>query len=239
MEKPFAESWFYAPINALGEKAILSSDEAFHMRKVLRIQPGRRVIVSNGQGAVHICETALAKGDGLELMAVEGLQKENNPPQLHLILSLLKGKDLEDPVEGLCQLNIRAIHLVTTDHTQEFKGQNFDKLVERLRAKSLVGLKQAKKAWLTEIHAPIDIKEWRRRFPAIDMVLLHPGKDLLPDTKEGALGLVVGPEGGFSAAELAWFETQTKCSIGLGNTRIRSVQAPLLACGKLMGLGRL
>lgn len=224
-------------MNALGDRVYLAPDEAFHLRKVLRIVPGRRVIVSNGQGAVHACETALAKGDAIELFAVECIEKKTVPPQLHLVLSLLKGKDLEDPVEGLCQLNIRAIHLVTTDHTQEFKGQNFDKLVERLRAKSLVGLKQAKKAWLTELYAPIGLREWRQRFPKIEMVLLHPGKDSMPLPHGEDLGLVVGPEGGFSADELTWFESQTKFSIGLGSTRIRSVQAPLLGCGKLMGLG--
>jgi 16S rRNA (uracil1498-N3)-methyltransferase len=237
IEKPYTESWFYGSINGLGEKTILSPEETFHLRKVLRIQAGRKIIVSNGLGAVHLCDTQLTPNDSLEVIASESLGMDEPPPQLHLILSLLKGKDLEEPIEGLCQLNIRAIHLITTEHTQEFKGQNFEKLVERLRAKSLVGLKQAKKSWLTEIHAPLGLKEWRKHVPHMKVALLHPGVDILPQPKSEPLGIIVGPEGGFSAGELEWFKNQTHYNLGLGNTRIRSIQAPLLACGKLMGLG--
>ncbi|MDB5049948.1 MAG: hypothetical protein JWO30_3019 [Fibrobacteres bacterium] len=207
------------------------------MQKVLRIKPGRRVVASNGKGGVFLCETLAGKADGIELMAVEPLTVEPAPPRLNLVLSLLKGKDLEEPVEGLCQLNVRAIHLVTTDHTQEFKGQNHDRLVERLRGKSLVALKQAKKAWLTEVHGPLPLREWRTRFPRLPVVLLHPGKDQLPDRMEEDFAVLSGPEGGFSAAELAWLESEGCHRMGLGETRLRGTHAPLLACGKLMGLG--
>lgn len=237
MEKPFEENWFHAPVSAVGDRTALSAEEAFHMRKVLRIQPGRQVVASNGRGGVFLCETHGGKGDGVDLVAVESMRMETGPPRLHMVLSLLKGKDLEEPVEGLCQLNLRAIHLVTTDHTQEFKGQNHEKLVERLRGKSLVALKQAKKAWLTEVHEPLPLRSWRERFAAMSLILLHPGKDQMPERFEGDYGVLGGPEGGFSQPELAWLESQGCHRMGLGETRIRGTHAPLLACGKLMGLG--
>ena len=220
----------------MGDQATLSVDEAFHMRKVLRIQLGRQVVASNGQGGIFLCETEPAKGGGLDLVAVKCVNMETIPPRLNMVLSLLKGRDLEEPVDGLCQLNIRAIHLVTTDHTQEFKGQNHDRLVERLRGKSLVALKQAKKAWLTEIHEPLPLREWRERFASMSLILLHPGKDRIPERIEGDCGILTGPEGGFSQAELDWLEKENCHRMGLGETRIRATHAPLLACGKLMGL---
>jgi 16S rRNA (uracil1498-N3)-methyltransferase len=236
-EKPFEESWFHASVNAVGDSAFLSPEESHHLKKVLRVPVGRSVVVSNGRGGVFLCGTRSGKGESLELTAMESVATETAPPRLHLVLSLLKGKDLEEPVEGLCQLNIRAIHLVTTDHTQEFKGQNHDRLVERLGGKSLVGLKQAKKAWLTEIHEPMPLREWRKRFAEMPLILLHPGVDRMPGKFERDSGLLVGPEGGFSQAELLWLESEGCHRMGLGETRIRGVHAPLLACGKLMGLG--
>jgi len=155
------------------------------------------------------------------------------------VLSLLKGRDLEEPVEGLCQLEIHAIHLVTTDHTQEFKGQDHGKLVDRLRAKSLVGLKQAKKRWLTAIHEPVPIREFRRKHADLDLVLLDMGEDRLPERFAGAFAVVTGPEGGFSPPEIAWM-TEAGCyRMSLGATRIRGTHAPMLACGKLLGKGLL
>ncbi|HKP95656.1 MAG TPA: RsmE family RNA methyltransferase [Fibrobacteria bacterium] len=236
-DKPFSESWFHAPLQAVGDTALLPPEEAFHMRKVLRLQPGKRVTASNGAGGVFLCDTSAVKSDGVLLTAAEAAEIHPAPPRLHMILGLLKGKDLEEPVEGLCQANLRAIHLITTDHTQEFKGQNHERLVERLRGKSLVALKQAKKAWLTEIRAPLGLREWRQRFPDMPLILLHPGQDRLPDGFSGDFGVLCGPEGGFSSGELEWLESEGCHRMGLGSTRLRGTHAPLLACGKLMGLG--
>jgi 16S rRNA (uracil1498-N3)-methyltransferase len=235
-EKPFEENWFHAPIHGIGGKALLSAEESHHLRKVLRVRMGRSVVVSNGEGGVYRCATR-ERGDAVELEAEELLKLEPEPPRLNLALSLLKGRDLEEPVEGLCQLAVNAIHLVTTDHTQEFKGQDHGKLVERLRAKSLVGLKQAKKPWLTQVHAPMPIRSFREKHTSLELILLELGEDRLPSVFPGPFALVTGPEGGLSAAETAWLLDSGCHRMGLGSTRLRGTHAPLLACGKLMGLG--
>jgi 16S rRNA (uracil1498-N3)-methyltransferase len=235
-EKPFEESWFHAALEAPGDAASLSREESHHLRKVLRVPPGRQVVASNGTGGVFLCDTRDRK-DAVELVAAEQRTKEMAPPRLNLVLSLLKGRDLEEPVEGLCQLGINAIHLVTTDHSQEFKGQDHGKLVDRLRAKSLVGLKQAKKAWLTRIHEPVPIRDFRREHPDLELILLHMGEDRLPEKFPGAFAIVTGPEGGFSNPEIEWMLGSGGYQMGLGETRIRGTHAPMLACGKLMGKG--
>lgn len=236
LDKPFEESWFFADVNSVGDRFRLPVAETLHIRKVLRIQPGRRVVASNGKGGVFRCETFLTKGDELELAVAECIEMEVPPPKLNMVLSLLKGKDLEEPIDGICQLNIRTIHLVSTDHSQEFKGQNYDRLVERLRAKSIVALKQSKKAWLTEIHAPISLPEWRNRFRALPLILAHPGKDRLPEHLDEEYAVLIGPEGGFSNGEISQLEKECVYTISLGETRIRGTHAPLLVCGKLLGL---
>jgi 16S rRNA (uracil1498-N3)-methyltransferase len=98
-------------------------------------------------------------------------------------------------------------------------------------------LKQAKKPWLTRIHGPIPLRKWRQEHAEMPLVLLHPGEDRLPDQVSESFAILTGPEGGFSAGELEWLKTQGCHQIGLGPTRIRGTHAPLLACGKLMGLG--
>lgn len=237
MEATFDETWFYAPLQAIGDRAILPESESSHLQKVLRIRPGRRIVVTNGQGSVFECDTRSSSGE-LEIESVAILSENPIPPSLHLLLALLKGRDLEDPVEGLCQLPIASIQLVTTDFTQEFKGQDHSKLVERLRMKSLVGLKQAKKPWLTEIYEPVSLRGWRSSHANEPMIIAHPGPDLLPADSLETLHLLIGPEGGFSQSELDWLiESEKLYRLGLGITRIRAAHAPMLACGKLMGLG--
>jgi len=237
--EPFSESWFYAPgLEAPGDAFRLPEEESHHLRKVLRVRAGESVIAANGRGRVFVCASRDAAGGAVELAASALLAQEPEPPRLNLVLGLLKGRDLEEPVEGLCQLAIHRIFLVETDHCQTFKGQDHSRLIERLRAKSLVGLKQAKKAWLTEIHPPMSLRAWRAAYPDLPLTIAAPGADAgLPGPGGSAFALAVGPEGGFSAAEMAWF-TELGCgTLSLGKTRIRGTHAPLLAAGKLMGLG--
>ena len=144
------------------------------------------------------------KGDLVGLVALDQTIEANRfRPKLNLVIGLLKGRDLEEPVEGLCQLAVHGIHIVTTDHTQEFKGQDHGKLVERLRAKSLVALKQAKKPWLTSIHVPIPLRECKSNLQSMPLIVLEAGEDRLPQTLSEPFALVSGPQGGFSMGELA------------------------------------
>jgi 16S rRNA (uracil1498-N3)-methyltransferase len=237
--EPFSESWFYAPnLDSPGDRFRLPDEEAHHLRKVLRLRIGESVVASNGRGTVFACVTQEAKG-GVELTAERLVSRAPEAPRLSLVLGLLKGRDLEEPVDALCQLGIAAIAVVATDHTQAFKGQDHARLMERLRAKSIVGLKQAKKSWLTRIEGPESLEAWRERNPDAHLVMLHPGEDRLPGTDGTEAALLCGPEGGFSGRELAWLETQGSYRMGLGSTRLRAVHAPIVAAGKWMGLGRL
>ncbi|MEO7424590.1 MAG: RsmE family RNA methyltransferase [Fibrobacteria bacterium] len=235
MPKLFQESWFHADLSAPGQTAELSEEEAFHLGKVLRIRAGERIVVTNGMGTALLCDTE-AQGNRITVTAVEVLRETPLPPRIHMVLALLKGRDIEMPVEALCELPIAAVHLVSSDHTQAYKAQDHAKLVERLRSKSLVALKQAKKTWLTRIHAPVPLGLWRSTHSGA-LILVHPGPDRLELPGSGDLFVLIGPEGGFSSRELQSLEDGKCFNLGLGETRIRGIHAPLLACGKLMGLG--
>ncbi|MBW8890294.1 MAG: 16S rRNA (uracil(1498)-N(3))-methyltransferase [Fibrobacteres bacterium] len=235
MAEAFSESWFYAPdLNAPGDRFRLPEDESHHLRKVLRLRMGTPVIAGNGRGLAFTCATSEA-GSGVELKAVTALAPQQEQPRVRMVLSLLKGRDLEEPVDALCQLEIARISIVITDRSQEFKGQDHSRLVERLRAKAIVGLKQSKKPWLTTIEEPQSLESWRQKHPDLKVVTLHPGEDRLPPVGS-EIALLCGPEGGLSDRELAWLESQGGYRMGLGPTRVRAVHAPILAFGKLLGL---
>lgn len=235
MAEVFSESWFYAPdLKVPGNRFRLPEEEAHHLRKVLRLRIGTPVIAGNGSGLAFSCATREA-GSGVELEAIAPVGPPQEQPRINLVLSLLKGRDLEEPVDALCQLEIARVSIVITDRSQEFKGQDHSRLVERLRAKAIVGLKQSKKPWLTVIEEPQSLESWREKNRASNLVTLHPGEDRLPPVGS-EIALLCGPEGGLSDRELGWLESQGGYRMGLGPTRIRAVHAPILAFGKLLGL---
>jgi 16S rRNA (uracil1498-N3)-methyltransferase len=233
MEKRFEETWFYAPAENAGESLALPPEEAHHALRVLRLKPGAEMVVANGAGSVFLARLA-SEGGRIEIL--ERLQHEPNPPGISLALGMLKGRDAELPVEGACEFPLTEVFLLLTDHSSEFKGQDFERLMERLRQKSLAALKQAKKTWLTRIHPPQDLRAWREAHRGVPLALAHPGEDALPSPLPSSMHVLIGPEGGFSKAELDSLLAQENCyRLSLGPTRLRAIHAPVAALGNLMG----
>ena len=50
-EKVFDETWFYAPVERVGEMS-LPAEETHHALRALRLKPGTDIVVSNGVGSV-------------------------------------------------------------------------------------------------------------------------------------------------------------------------------------------
>lgn len=230
----FDETWFYAPVAEGATSVVLPDDEAHHAR-VLRLKPGAHVVVTTGEGSVYRATLRDEKG---ALDVGERIVHEPNPPGVSVGLPLLKGRDTEQPGEAICEFAVRDLFLLNLDHCETFKGQDHTKLVERLRAKSLVALKQAKKAWLTRVHAPQTFKEWRAAHASTPLVVAHPGETTVPRPLPPALHVLTGPEGGFSDAELALlFADANAYRLSLGETRLRAIHAPVAGLGALGALG--
>jgi 16S rRNA (uracil1498-N3)-methyltransferase len=229
----FDETWFYAPIDEGASTAILPPDEAHHAARVLRLKPGADIVVTNGAGSVFRATLRDEKGG----IAIAGrIRHDPLPPGLGLGLPLLKGRDTEQPAEAACEFDVRDVFLLKTDHSAEFRGQDFAKMVERLRVKSVTALKQAKKSWLTRIHPPLDLRAWREAHAAVPLLVAHPGEDTVPAPLPAELHLLTGPEGGFSEDELKWlFGGGQVFRLSLGGTRLRAIHAPVAALGSLVG----
>lgn len=233
MNVSFSETWFHAPVPDGAKTAALPEDEARHAARVLRLKPGTEIVVTTGEGSVYKARLLDERG-GIEIL--ELLRRDPEPPGWGFGLPLLRGRDTEIPAEGICEFDVRDLFLLVTDHSSEFKGQDFSKLVERLRQKSVVALKQAKKSWLTRVHAPQELRAWRAAHATTPLVVAHPGEATVPDPAPPALHVLTGPEGGFSEPELEWLFGEAKAHrLPLGPTRLRALHAPVAALGSLVG----
>jgi len=233
MNKLFDENWFYAPAQMAGESVVLPPEEAHHALRALRLKVDDEMLVSNGEGSVFLVKLTSETG---RIEVLERIRHEPEPPGISLAIGLLKGRDVEIPVEAVCEFAVSDVYLLRTDCSSEFDGQNFDRLMERLRQKSLAALKQAKKSWLTRIHPPEDLRAWREKHRDVALALAHPGQDTMPSPLPSPLHVLVGPEGGFSKTELEYLLGQKNChQLTLGVTRLRAIHAPVAALGNLTG----
>lgn len=236
----FQETWFYVP--DLGERPLpppahLPEDEAHHAFAVLRLKEGATIFAADGRGSVYAA-TLSGNRQQATITPVQCLKHDPQAPRAALGMTLLKGRDCEDPVAAACELPLSDIYLLRTEHAQVFSGQDHEKLVSRLRQKSIVALKQAKKTYLSRVHAPMTLSELRKTHPDLALVTAQPGEDNYPQNPPQHFALLIGPEGGFSQGEIAWLAEQPQSyRMGLGPTRLRAVHAPLVGLGKLLGRG--
>jgi 16S rRNA (uracil1498-N3)-methyltransferase len=129
--------------------------------------------------------------------------------------------------------------------------------VRRAELKSLVSLKQSKKAWMTAIEGPVEFDKWLESYKG-DLILCDidgerqlnlsasdnasassdsSGANESSNENATPITLLVGPEGGFSPREIEAiksFKNGKVHLLNLGNTRLRARTAAIIALGKIL-----
>lgn len=197
-----AAPWFFVEsMPAAGGIWPLSRDEAKHATGAKRLAPGDAVVLFDGRG--RVAEATLGNErsrDGSLAVVVQGV-REIAPTgrRVHLVTALPKGDRLSTLIDMVTQLGVRS---VTPLRCERSVVGGTDARADRMRRIMIEACKQARVAWLPELHDEVSVDEIARR--ARPTVLLHPGGESLTSiarTLDADLTLCVGPEGGFTESE--------------------------------------
>ena len=221
--------------------------------RVCRACSGDVLQLSDGLGhyADAIIEVADAKACQVRVDMV--IEATNPRPKVSLGIACLKDDALEEVVFHAAQTEIDKIIFLRTDFSQEPKNSDLKKTVRRAELKSLVSLKQSKKAWMTSIEGPVEFDKWLASYKG-DLILcdIDGDRQLNLSASDNAsassdssganeniapITLLVGPEGGFSPREIEAIKTFQNGKVhllNLGNTRLRARTAAIIALGKIL-----
>ena len=236
------DSRFYCPLITAGT-ITLDENESSHAVRVCRACVGDVLQLSDGVGhfADAVIEVADAKACVVRVDTV--IESERARPKVSLGIACLKDDALEEVVFHAAQTEIDRIIFLRTDFSQEPKNSDLKKTVRRAELKSLVSLKQSKKAWMTAIEGPVEFDKWLASYQG-DLILCDiDGERQLNLSGSGAnedaapITLLVGPEGGFSPREIEAIKTFQNGKVhllNLGNTRLRARTAAIIALGKIL-----
>ena len=239
------DSRFYCPLITVGT-IILDENESSHAVRVCRAANGDMLQLCDGLG--HYADATITKADAkaCEVCVTEVEDAPFKRPRLNLGITCLKDDALEEVVFHVAQTETDSVIFLRTDYSQEPKNSDLKKTVRRAELKSLVSLKQSKKAWMTRIEGPIEFAEWLAQYKG-DLILcdidgerkLDLGLEENADGKCAAVPvtLLVGPEGGFSPREIEAvksFKNGKVHLLNLGNTRLRARTAAIIALGKVL-----
>jgi 16S rRNA (uracil1498-N3)-methyltransferase len=221
------EPMFYCtPLPEIGATASLSEEESRHVSASRRLKPGDTLWLFDGNG--NLAHATLNAGSGRTLSAVV-TRREQRPapaPSLHLACALPKGDRAASLMDMATQLGMASFTPLLCERSVVDPSTGS---LERLRRICLEACKQSRRAHVPVIHAPAtlaNVLEGGQAKWIADPNGSAIGK-LLPISQP--LTVLIGPEGGFTPAEL---ETATRhgavfVALGTGILRIEAAAIAL------------
>jgi 16S rRNA (uracil1498-N3)-methyltransferase len=136
--------------------ASLTGDQAIHLARVLRAEPGQIYdIVSNG--FLHRAEITSVSEQKVDFTLHEELSSDAALP-LHLLLAVFKFDHMEWAIEKATELGISRITPILARRTEKHLAQSSAKRADRWRRIALEASKQSRRTTIPEIADPIPLK---------------------------------------------------------------------------------
>jgi 16S rRNA (uracil1498-N3)-methyltransferase len=229
---------FYAAPSSFAETSVrLDAEEARHLTRVLRLGPGARVFVFDGEGAEYESEVARVAKHEVDLNLLRRLDDVvESPLRLTLAQALIKGDKFDWVIQKTTELGVTRIVALVTDHSdvkraEERAGQR----IERWRRISLEALKQCGRRRLVEICGPAPFDDFCES-AAQDKCLIFSerGGESLAEVSAklrnvDQLNLCVASEGGWSEPELLKAASCGFTPVSLGSRILRTETAAIAA----------
>ena len=202
---------FYAPdLNASAADVVLPESESTHLCRVLRLREGDAVEVFDGRGALHagVVRNASPRASVVAIGAAQAAAPEP-PAGIIVAQSLLKGDAMDAVVRDATVLGAVDIWPMTTSRTN-VPGRAADAAHDRWLRVSIAAAKQCGRAVLPRI-APVRPLAATLTDPlasaATRLWLTEPaasmGDSADVPVPARAVCLAIGPEGGWTAEEMA------------------------------------
>lgn len=222
----------------LADTFTLGRDESRHLQTVLRIRPGERVTLFDGQGRTRRAAVTAAEKNGLSFAAEEPPQIHPRPPcAVTLFVCVSKGKRMDWTVEKAVELGVSHIVPVISDRTIVRLGaEESENKADRWLRIAEEAARQCGAAWLPQIDPPVPFKDSlplvQAAFPVFVAALSPAAKPLRQALAASAApppraGWFVGPEGDFTSAELDSLLAAGAVPVSLGGRVLRAETACL------------
>jgi 16S rRNA (uracil1498-N3)-methyltransferase len=227
----------------IGDLVILTGAEAKHAAVVRRLRVGEAVTVGDGAG-VWLTGTAEEVSPTRVEVRISGRVEHPAPsPRIILVQALAKGDRDELAVQAACELGVDEIAPWQASRSvSRWEGPKAVKGRERWATIVREAAKQAHRAWVPEVTAPVSTKQVAERAASQRVLLLDPTASVRLSEIEADgrdLVLVVGPEGGIADEELDRLTAVGAERVVLGDTVLRTSTAGPAAIAVLsVALGR-
>lgn len=222
---------FFVPPEALGGDAVtLEGEVHHHLATVLRLGPGEEILLLDGRGTLCRCRIERLDRRGGLARVLECRQEPETAFPIQLLQGLPKADKMELVLQKGTELGLGAFTPVLAERSVSAPRERGEKRQQRWERIVREAARQSRRRLLPRLDPPQPLAEALAACTADLRLMLweqesHPLAAALPATPPRNAAILVGPEGGFSSAEVNAARATGFVPVGLGPRILRSETA--------------
>ena len=224
--------YFYVPRAA--ENTELPQDEATHAIRALRLQAGDGIMLMDGEGTFYEAEISLVTNKKCMYNILNKLPQEKMwKGKIHLAIAPTKMMErMEWLVEKATEIGFDELSFLSCRFSEREKVR-----VDRVEKIVVSAVKQSRKAWMPKVNEMVSFRDFVSSERGGKKFICHCYEEFeksmlfneLQNNSEDDVTVLIGPEGDFSIDEVRMAIENRYLSVSLGNSRLRTVTAGLVA----------
>ncbi|MDP3559670.1 MAG: 16S rRNA (uracil(1498)-N(3))-methyltransferase [Legionellaceae bacterium] len=228
---------------ALSDRVLLSARAAHHVAVVLRMKPGEKLVLFSGNDQEFDAEIVelSSKKVWVQILTAKKISRESSQ-NIHLVQALSKQDSFEWLLQKSVELGVNSITPVIADHSVvRWEGPRLEKKMQQWQGIIIGACEQCGRNVVPVLHAPRTLSAYiadpmrSAVFYALIPQVAFTWKTYIADVAENKV-LFVGPEGGWSAAEIKAFECFGAKPLSLGPRILRTETAALVGISLFQAL---
>jgi len=216
---------------AAGTLVAASPEQAHYLGSVMRRQAGEHVLLFNGTDGEWRCELTAIRKDRAQFIVLEQTRPQAPEPELTLVFAPVKRDATDLIIEKATELGVSRIAPVFTERTNTARLN-----LDRLTAIAREAAEQCERLTVPVIDEPMRLFDRLGIWPA-ELRLsaaIERSNAAPPLPAPGPAALLIGPEGGFTRAELDALRRLAFVEpIGLGPRILRAETAVIVGLALL------
>ncbi|MCK9407828.1 MAG: RsmE family RNA methyltransferase [Bacteriovoracaceae bacterium] len=234
--------YFYVPADYIIDQHIaIEGEEARHISRVLRKQPGDMIWVVDGEGKAYEVIIRLVAPEMIEC-EIQFEHHHLHEPDINLTLAVAQLKNpsrMDWIIEKATELGVRTIIPLQTNRTIARSPKE-----DRWNNIALAAMKQSGRCILPKITPPTDFEMAIANSTEYDLKLIPYERtdhilfiaEALKHRKPPRSAMIlIGPEGGFTDEEVLHAEKAEFTQVSLGRRRLRTETAAIVALSWVVG----
>jgi 16S rRNA (uracil1498-N3)-methyltransferase len=212
----------------------LSEDAANHTGRVLRMQPGQSIQLFDGSNQLFDATITQVDKKSVKVSVTAGVVADNESPlNLHLGQVISRGEKMEFTIQKSIELGVNTITPLFSERCGvKLDGERLEKKLQQWQKIAIAACEQCGRNRIPEIRPAMQLEAWCAEQDDSLKLNLHPRASHsintlpLPVTH---VRLLIGPEGGLSAEEIAMTSGYGFTDILLGPRVLRTETTALTA----------